>query len=742
MKVARNTGALALVIAASAFVNMYIYVSFPVRSWDETFHIKSSLHDVNEFSTDKGYAYATDHPTLKRLLYRYVLHAAGTTVLHTPDVDYSMGQDWNVEHGHLPPFWTIVPLRVTNALLVTAATVMIFFAALLILRNGWYAALVVAPLILSQRIAAGVVGYVGCDALLEFFLALTLLLMVALARSGKATNILGIAVLGAVSGLAASTKLNGALAVIAVMVYLAVATKGLDRLFKPLAAGAVASLVFAALNPVVRGGGLGLTFGVIWDMLGRRRYIWQAQYAQFGLTRAQLLARFFPYAAFLPPLVAAVMITRKEKWCRPLVVWGATLALGTLFSVNRTYDRYFMPVELGTFAAGGILAWAVFRRFRGTPSKARKVTGKLAATLAAAGVALCLMTAVLAARAPWGPSRLRLGFPAAAKVRLFFRQAVAYYGLAEPLEQKDAVAAVKPGEWAPPGGEVKSPQPLFTTLTRRMIGYVFYVAGLVIIFFVGVRTLGSRALGLLLLVPFLWADFADGDFWIHAASDCYLVFFTALFLHFAVSGTLGGKGLSLRYLLLAAASAGVAVAVAPRAAALVCAATALAVLRSTGAGRVGRALLVLAVSAASYVVLEAGLWYLGCGDTLSFIHGIFRGASSHWYARFKTIDPLIPMRDCTPWWPLVPLMAAVLFAARREKWTAPVALYGSFVAAAVIIGLPASAGRVRVDVPLAFSIACGLPALSVLSRLVKLRVNLNEPESLADYAAPGAPQSQ
>ncbi len=72
------------------------------------------------------------------------------------------------------------------------AVVLFMLSAWLILDNAWLALAVSLPLVLSEHVAVGVVAYLGTDAILAFFLALTLFAWVALAMSGKAAGPAGV----------------------------------------------------------------------------------------------------------------------------------------------------------------------------------------------------------------------------------------------------------------------------------------------------------------------------------------------------------------------------------------------------------------------------------------------------------------------------------------------------------------------------------------------------------------------
>lgn len=727
----RDVCALIIVIALSFGVNMYyVYATGP--NWDETFHVKASLHDPGEYYSAVGQGYSIDHPTLKRYIYRAVLHARGITSIKTPDVDYHQTPKWNIENGRTPQLDVVLPLRITNAVFMTAAVVLVFLTALLLLGNGYLAVLVLLPLVLSERIGIGVVGYVGCDAILAFFLALSLFVFTLLVLTGKASSLLGVLALGVVGGLATSAKFNGALVVVAFVVYLVIYNRGIDRLARPFLMTAVAVVVFVILNPVMRGGGLGWAIGIVWDMLKRRRTIWMSQYEEVSLTRFQLVARFFPYAAFVYAGFAALVALRRKKWAVPLFIWSAALVLGTLLSVNRTYRRYFLPVEMATFTAAGIFAWALLGEYLPRGVHGWHTLGgllkKASKPAAVAVAAVLVMFTFAAAVAPWGPSRLRFGISPVRKTLLFYRQAAAYYGFAEPLGREEVGEFVKPPSTGRRAANTRLPRPLFSSVTRWQLSFVVFLAGVVVVFLACSEVLDNRWLGLAAVLPFVWTELGEGRWRLFPASECYLFFFTAaaLYVWLAACRNEGSPGWRTTFLL--AVCTGGAAAAAPRGTALVAAVAVYVFLSAHKPGRILRAGLVIAVAVASYAVLEPVLWYIGAREPLDFVQGMFGGLSSHWTHKFAgRVDFLMPLLEDLPYWPLLPLGGVVLYLVRRERWALPLALYGGFAVAAAILGVSATANSHSVDMDLALTVVAGVPALALLARHIELKVRFKEP---------------
>ncbi len=172
---------------------------------DETFHVKSALvrpqrpPDDPEESMGADYFYSIDHPTLKRHIYRWVLHARGIEAIDIPDFDYDHTLAWNMEQGALPPLEKVViPLRWANAAFMTAAVIIVYFAAFLLTRAPYWSLFAALPLVFDYRISMGVVAYLGTDAILAFFLALSLLVLIIFDARGIASRPLSVIILGIV----------------------------------------------------------------------------------------------------------------------------------------------------------------------------------------------------------------------------------------------------------------------------------------------------------------------------------------------------------------------------------------------------------------------------------------------------------------------------------------------------------------------------------------------------------------
>jgi len=712
----RFAACLAVLIAFGSGVYTY-YVYATGQNWDETFHVKAALISPSDYTSEQGYRYAIDHPSVARYIYRGVLFAIGVHEISTPDVDYHKTEKWNIENGRLPSLGIVIPLRFTNAAFMLAAVILIYFTAYLILSNAWFALLAALPFVLSQRIAAGVVAYLGTDAVLAFFLALSLFLWVLLAMKGRDRSLFGIVVISGVASLAASTKVNAALVMIAYMIYLAVVTRGIDRVMKPLLAALICAAIFIGLNPIMRGGGPGWMVGVISDMLETRRVIWLSQYQDAPMTRAELIRRFFECPSFILPLAGAFIVFRREKWALPILLWGGTLAAGTLLSVNRTYDRYFLPIEMSVVLAAGVMAWRLLEaalRGREGAALTRTATPRTAWAIAVGLVAALAMLTAIVAFEPWGQSRARRGPSQAGKVAVFYRQAAAYYGLV-PFMSDSAIREryIQPG--GPAGGRQGPSKMLFDLATRQLISTAVFLVACAMIIATAGKALGSAWYGALLAAIFLWVEATGYRLWTHTPSESFFMLFAVAALYTWIAVSPAGDGIRHRYLIIASVLAGAATAATPKGILLVAATAAFVFLRPDGRGRIGRVAESLGVAVAAFIALEPVLWHLGANSSLMLTLDLRTGAIQHWTAAFgQTVYFLMPIQERFPYLFLLPLAGCALYYARKTAWAAPLALWAGFIVFGSMLTLGLLEKHVTSDVTLALTMAAGLPGLLLL----------------------------
>jgi hypothetical protein len=728
----RLAACLAILLALGSGVYTY-YVYATGQSWDETFHVKDGLVSPSDYTSQQGYRYAIDHPSVARYVYRAVLFVIGVHEISTPDVDYRQTEKWNAENGRLPSLGVVIPLRFTNTAFMLAAVVLVYFTAYLILSNAWFALLVALPLVLSRHIAAGVVAYLGSDAILAFSLALSLFLWVFLAMRGRDRGLVGIVLISGVAALATSTKVNAALVIIAYMLYLAIVARGVDRLMKPLLAALVCAAIFVGLNPVMRAGGPAWMAGVISDMLETRRVIWVGQYQEAPLARVELVRKFLEFPAFILPLAGAFIVFRREKWALPLLVWSGTLAIGTLLSVNRTYDRYFLPIEMSVVLASGVMAWrllqAALRRRGGAPGPdARPVASSTALAIAAGLVAALVLLTVLVAFEPWGEARARRGPSQADKVAVFYRQAVAYYGLAPFVSAKEIRERyVKPSAPRHSLSGSRPAKPLFDPMARQLIATAVFLIACALIVATVYRALGGAWYAALLAAIFLWLEATGHRLWMHSPSESFFALFAVGAFYAWVSIARAGGRVSWRHLMLAAVLAGAAMAATPKGVLLAAATAAFVVIRCEGRDRLGRAAGWLGVTIAAFIVMEPALWRLGAGDSHALSENMRAGTLQYWTACFnQTASFRIPIQERFPYLPLLPLAGCALYYARKAAWAAPLALWAGFIILGSLLTLDLSQTRLPGDVSLALTMVAGLPGLMLLRDNVLVSVRLKD----------------
>ncbi|MHC4713415.1 MAG: YiiX/YebB-like N1pC/P60 family cysteine hydrolase [Planctomycetota bacterium] len=295
----------------------------------------------------RPYWHGIDHPALHRWVFHFLLRLTGRMPEQLPeaDWDYSKSRDWNVAEGRIAPAGARWLMRVTNAALMVAAAVFIYLAAarrLDPLAGFVCAVCFVDPLnVLGHTIE--IVWSLGPDPLL--WAVMTAALVVWAYRGGTLSGTICVAVL---SGLAASTKLNGAYLVIAFCAWLFLRKKW--RL--ALLAGGVSFVVFVAVNPVIWSRGVFGAPRVLYDFVawGRLR---AGLYARsfdelegkswFG-ARAVILGRFWwLWLAGAVALLAAPRLRRLGI----IPFWAAFVSLGHLLTVPAPAPRYVFPIQAG-----------------------------------------------------------------------------------------------------------------------------------------------------------------------------------------------------------------------------------------------------------------------------------------------------------------------------------------------------------------------------------------------------------
>jgi len=180
--------------------------------------------------------------------------------------------------------------------------------------------------------------------------------------------------MGVVIGLALSTKLNGGLLLVAYLVYLVLESKGIDRVWRPVAFVSTAFTVFVAVNPVLQKGGVAGLFDTLRAMLAWRGRVYRLHEHLFGTMPGWKMFTFmFPYWYLLPLAALLVWGNRRERWFAPVILWSLFLVVGTAVTINQPFTRYLMPIDFGITVSVMLSAIAISRRLYGREMTMREV---------------------------------------------------------------------------------------------------------------------------------------------------------------------------------------------------------------------------------------------------------------------------------------------------------------------------------------------------------------------------------
>ena len=323
------------------------------------------------FGESAALGWAIDYPAVYHWVNHYAMKAFGVEIGKIPKVNREAGYAWNREHGLLAPWRVVKFFRKLNVVAICAALACLAALAKLVTRSWWWGLLIVAPLAMSKRFSGGIGSFIFTDAYLTFFLCLMALAWARFHLSDNPLSWRRVAVMGVIAGLAVSTKINAGLALAAYMAYAARNARGNMKLWKPLAAAAIAFAVFVAVNPIMwKGlmpsyGGPKWWGGVVYDMFERRMraMAWQQDY--YGhLSFGRRLAGLFPYWPFVPVFAFVIWKSRHARWFEPVALWAAFLGIGTALTIHILLPRYFMPVDLPVTVLVVLSAVDYFRRTR------------------------------------------------------------------------------------------------------------------------------------------------------------------------------------------------------------------------------------------------------------------------------------------------------------------------------------------------------------------------------------------
>ena len=164
---------------------------------------------------NREYQAGIDHPSLERWLFHYLLSWSGRMPEELPreEWDYEKSMKWNIDRGIVAPPAARRFVRAVNALFMVLAAIFFYLAVMRSIAPA--AGLIVALLFISHGSTFEVCWSLGQDPLLWMIMAAALLLWGCMGVSLKGALWMGI-----MSGLAASTKLNGAFLTIAFCAWL------------------------------------------------------------------------------------------------------------------------------------------------------------------------------------------------------------------------------------------------------------------------------------------------------------------------------------------------------------------------------------------------------------------------------------------------------------------------------------------------------------------------------------------
>lgn len=717
------------VLFAACLLNFGYFIFWNQHDVDEMYYVRSALVSPSQCEYtpgapwSRGYAYAVDHPSVQRYVYGWALRATGVTPVHGEDVDYSRPAAWNIENGRVPSMTgVVIPLRTVNALFMTAAVMLVFLAAFAVLKRPYCALLVALPLVMSEHVCLGAVAYLGTDAILAFWFALSLSLTAYMSLRSVVLTWYGALVLGAIAGLALSTKLNGALALAAYCSYSVLASRGRRRLALPVVACLACAAVFVLLNPVMRVS-LSQSAQALRDMLAVRRDIWLGDSLRWAVPRHELIVRMLPYGAFLFALAGAMLRLKKADWLPAVASWCLVVSLGTALTVNYAPKRYYVPVEIAVFFLAGVCAWTLQgegpagangrRRFR-----IRSVARPAGAILASVAlVALALVGYVTLER--WGPTRLDVSVPATGRVALFSRQAASFYGLADPLSRADIRRYVpSPGRDesshnAPAAPPRSQPDSLLDDRAQRILAAGVMALASWVIYMLAARLVSSRLIAVAVAGVFVFDQLTLGHAFA-SVSQSMSALSVVLCVFFLVSLRDCAGATSLVRLVALALSCAVAMAASPSgilatAAAVLCVAS-----WHRGKTSILLASVLLCVSLLCFPLIEQFLRYVGGTSVHEFVYAVsmgnvaFRMGPYHGLTAFATI-----VRDVFPFLPMAPLAAVVFSRVSGIPSKYDVATWSAITLAGVMLALPDSSVPRALARPQLPAAACAALALGV-----------------------------
>ena len=271
---------------------------------------------------------------------------------------YNMGRT----HGAYAPRKAVVLMRFVSLGVFVAAVAALWWAARRILRHPGTAAVAVLPILLAYALT-GELSFQICSTV-HILAGYALVLAAWLYwHEHGARSLSGLVIVSALCGCATAAKHNGILALAALVVYLAVYSRGTERIVRPVIACLVAFLVFVVVNPVVFRHPELNPFGVLMAMIERRVTVAQ----RMGRTPISLLIlaeTIFWWWPVMPVAAVAAWRSRREWWFPPLALWTGFIIAGTalgLAEIGLAPSRYTAPLQMAAYFAAAVMLLAPHR---------------------------------------------------------------------------------------------------------------------------------------------------------------------------------------------------------------------------------------------------------------------------------------------------------------------------------------------------------------------------------------------
>ncbi len=154
--------------------------------------------------------------------------------------------------------------------------------------------------------------------------------------------------MGAIVGLAVSTKYNAGLLLVAYCAYVVLVSRSKRALLLVPLAAASAFAVFVLVNPIMLKGGPSWWLKVVDETLKHRMNVIAMHRDMYPHTTFWQRAAFFmPYWYALPLLAVLVAAARRERWFVPVAIWAAFLIAGTVLTADQPWPRYRAVSDIG-----------------------------------------------------------------------------------------------------------------------------------------------------------------------------------------------------------------------------------------------------------------------------------------------------------------------------------------------------------------------------------------------------------